>query len=478
MFGNFYIKDGRRTVVTRRNMSASLLCVTAFLFVASSVGTADPIPLPRERPLIVPGERSSTPETDIAPSPCQLRLAELSIFNPSPPITGPGQCMATDVVKVDAVLLRDKHRVIFSPPVTLRCPMAEAVAQWITNDVAPTIAARGTSLRSIETVGSFECRPRNGIAGAQVSEHGHANALDVRAFKLANGAVVELTDASVTKSLRERLRDSACARFSTVLGNDADAYHDTHVHIDLMERSNHYKICQWDVLDPAETAALVAKKAAAAAARVSAAMREASDVPLPRGRPVVNTDVVNLSRHSVPLPIFKEGTMRTPVVLSLAGSLAASALSYAEERTVTVGPWTIAASYKGDKFDGCSMSRSTPELDATFLRARDDLLLLLDSQKWKLERGKAYTVRLVAGSRSVQAKALAENKAVTIALVDRSLSERLRTADVLEVRGEGATLRVPLDGSTAALGRLEACFDKNSQAGVATNPFVSPSRKP
>ncbi|MGB7742166.1 MAG: extensin family protein [Terracidiphilus sp.] len=442
---------------------------------ASSVGTADPIPLPRQRPVIVSGGRSSTPETGIAPSLCQLRLAELAIFKASPPITGPGQCMATDVVTVDALLLPDKHRVIFSPAVTLRCPMAEAVAQWITNDVAPTIAARGTSLRSIETVGSFECRPRNGIAGAQVSEHGRANALDVRAFKLANGVVVELTDASVTKSMRERLRDSACARFSTVLGNDADAYHNTHVHIDLMERSNHYKICQWDVLDPAETAALVAKKAAAAAARVSAAMREASDVPLPRTRPAVNTDAVDISRHSVP---FKGGTMRTPVALALAGSLAASALSYAEEQTVTVGPWTIATSYKGDKFDGCSMSCSTPELDITFLRAQDGLLLLLDSRKWKLERGKAYTVRLVAGSRSVEAKALAENKAVTIALVDRSLNERLRTADVLEVKGEGATLRVPLDGSTVALGRLEACFDKNSRAEVEANPFVSPSRKP
>ena len=169
--------------------------------------------------------------------------------------------------------------------------------------------------------------------------------------------------------------------------------------------------------------------------------------------------------------------MRTPIALSLAGS-AASALGYAEEQTVTVGSWTIATSYKGDKFDGCSMSRSTAEFDITFLRPQDGLLQLLDSQKWKLDRGKAYTVRLVAGSRSVEAKALAENKAVTIALVDRSLGERLRIADALEVRGEGATLRVPLDGSAAALGRLEACFDKNTRAGVETNPFVAPNRKP
>ena len=121
------------------------------------------------------------------------------------------------------------------------------------------------------------------------------------------------------------------------------------------------------------------------------------------------------------------------------------------------------------------MSRSTAELDITLVRAPDGLLLLLDSQKWKLERGKVYNVRLVAGSRTVEAKALAE---FTIALEDRALRERLRTADVLEVRGEGAPLRVPLDGSTAALGRLEACSEKNSRAGAESNPFVAPSRKP
>src|SRR6266446_3528491 len=438
MFGDSSLLYARRTVAARWNMSASFLCLTAFLLAASSVGTAGTIPVPHERPEIVPGERSPTPETGVAPSPCQLRLAELAAFEPSPPITGPGKCMATDVVKVDAVFLPDKHRIVFSPPVILRCPMAEAVAQWITNDVAPTIAALGTSLRGIESLNSFDCRPRNGINGAQVSEHGHANALDVRSFKLANGGVIELNNANVAKSLRERLRDSACARFSTVLGNGADTYHDTHVHVDLMERSNHYKICQWDVLDPAETAALVAKKAAAAAAHIPAAKREASDVLLPRPRPVVNTDAVNLPRHSAPR-IPKEVTMRTPVAFSLAVSLATSAL--AKEQTVTVGPWTIAASYKGDKFESCSMSRSTAELDITFLRAQDGLLLVLDSQKWKLERGKTYTVHLVAGSRSVEAKALAEFKAVTIALADRALNERLRIADVLKVRGEGATLR-------------------------------------
>jgi hypothetical protein len=124
------------------------------------------------------------------------------------------------------------------------------------------------------------------------------------------------------------------------------------------------------------------------------------------------------------------------------------------------------------------MHRSIAELEISFLRAQDGMQLVLNSQKWKLERGRAYVVQLVAGSRSVEATAQAEPKAVTIALVDRALDERLRTADVLEVRGEGATLRVPLDGSAAAFGRLETCFGKNSREDVESNPFVAPSRKP
>jgi hypothetical protein len=238
-----------------------------------------------------------------------LRLSEVAEFKPAPSITGPGECTASDVVTVDAVFLADMHRVVFSPSATLRCPMAEAVAHWIRDDVAPTITTIGTSLRGIETLDSFACRSFNGVSGARISEHARANALDVRAFKLADGSIVELTDVNVSKSLRERLRESACARFSTVLGNGADAYHETHVHLDLMERTNHYKICQWDVLDAAETAALTARKAAAAAARLPALTDATSDVPLPRPRPVVNTDLAKRPQHR---PVYSWFPRRHP----------------------------------------------------------------------------------------------------------------------------------------------------------------------
>jgi hypothetical protein len=170
--------------------------------------------------------------------------------------------------------------------------------------------------------------------------------------------------------------------------------------------------------------------------------------------------------------------MRTSFAFSFALLLTTSAVAQAEDQAIAVGPWTIATSSRGDKFDSCIMSRSTNDLDINFVRDQDGLLLALESSRWRLERGKAYTVTLVAGSRSVEAKASAETKGVTIAIIDRPLNERMRTANVLEVIGEGATLRVPLDGSMAALARLEACFEKNSRQSSDTNPFVAPNRKP
>ena len=97
------------------------------------------------------------------------------------------------------------------------------------------------------------------------------------------------------------------------------------------------------------------------------------------------------------------------------------------------------------------MSRTAGDLAVSFVRADSGLLLLLNSPKWKLERGSAYTVHLAAARQSVEVKALAETKGVTIALAESSFNSKLRTADALEVQAEGAVLGVPLDKSALAL---------------------------
>jgi hypothetical protein len=205
-------------------------------------------PLPQPRPADAPAEQPASPPP---PSACRLALTDAIAIAPSiPDIKGPGDCGGEDLVRLEAVVLPDKRRVSLKPAATFRCPMATAVADWIRTDMAPLAASLGSVISDLDNFDSFDCRGRNGVTGAKLSEHGHANALDVRGLKLANGQSISLTDRTVSRELRESVLHSACARFSTVLGPGSDGYHEEHIHLDLMERHNNYKICQWDVWDP------------------------------------------------------------------------------------------------------------------------------------------------------------------------------------------------------------------------------------
>ena len=49
-----------------------------------------------------------------------------------------------------------------------------------------------------------------------------------------------------------------------------------------------------------------------------------------------------------------------------------------ENQTVTAGPWTIVPTYKTNKLQSCTMSRSDGELGATFVRTQDGLSVILE----------------------------------------------------------------------------------------------------
>jgi hypothetical protein len=226
------------------------------------------VPLPKPRPAEAPASEPDKPaagkrtpaETDKpaeqatpappAPSACRMALTDEIAIAPSiPDIHGAGGCGGEDLVRLEAVVLPDKRLVSVKPAAILRCPMASAVAHWIRTDIAPLAASLGSDISDLDNFDSFECRGRNRVAGARLSEHGRANALDVRALKFANGRSISLTDRTASRELRERVLHSVCARFSTVLGPGSDWYHEDHIHLDLMERNYNYRICQWDVWD-------------------------------------------------------------------------------------------------------------------------------------------------------------------------------------------------------------------------------------
>ena len=225
------------------------------------------IPLPKPRPAEAPAAETPAaakpPEQDKpdkpveqaspAPQPSACRLAltdEIAIAPSIPDIQGPGGCGGTDLVKLEAIVLPNKHRVAVTPAATLRCSMATAIADWARTDLVPLTEKLGSELSVLDNFDSYECRGFNRVPGAHLSEHGHANALDVRALKLADGRSISLTDRAVSRELRETVLRSVCARFMTVLGPGSDWYHEDHIHLDRMERRNNYRICQWNVYDP------------------------------------------------------------------------------------------------------------------------------------------------------------------------------------------------------------------------------------
>jgi hypothetical protein len=196
---------------------------------------------------------------------CAQRLAKVAHYTPVPSRDGPGECGGIDLVQIDKVMMSDKSTVALKPAPTLRCAMAEQLAGFVRDDLGPAAADLGSPLMAISDLDSYQCRPRNNVKGAKLSEHGKGNAIDINIVRLRNGGVFNLTDRLVSKPFRERLRAAACHRFSTVLGPGSDSYHSDHIHLDIAERSHHYQICQWNVLEPvtASEAPLPARKPSA-----------------------------------------------------------------------------------------------------------------------------------------------------------------------------------------------------------------------
>ncbi|MFX9042636.1 extensin family protein, partial [Acinetobacter baumannii] len=89
------------------------------------------------------------------------------------------------------------------------------------------------TISELDNFDSFECRGRNRVRGAKLSEHGLANALDVRGVTFANGGKLSLTDRTESRDIREKVLASVCTRFTTVLGPGSDWYHEDHIHLDL-----------------------------------------------------------------------------------------------------------------------------------------------------------------------------------------------------------------------------------------------------
>ena len=181
-------------------IDAPLRTLIAAAFLAAcgcGLAAAEDIPLPRPRPPVwiepltfreAAGPDFNSAEVTSAPTACDDRLAKFAAIAPMPRLIGPGACGGGDMVELDAVLLADGSRIAVEPAAVLTCAMAESFAGWLRDEAAPQAAKLGSPLRAVENYDSYECRSRNRIPGAKLSDHAHGDAIDVRAFHLADGS--------------------------------------------------------------------------------------------------------------------------------------------------------------------------------------------------------------------------------------------------------------------------------------------------
>lgn len=207
-------------------------------------------PLPPPRPAIIPEARRAQGEFKLAAapagSPCAELLAQEIVLAETGQVVDAAEgCGTEPTARLNAVLLADGTFAKLRPAAVLRCETALAVARWIREDIAAAALGLGSALARVEVAASYTCRSRNNVAGAVLSEHARANALDMSAFVLADGRILTLADPKTPANFLAEVRRSACARFTTVLGPGADRAHEFHLHVDLAERRGGYRLCQW-----------------------------------------------------------------------------------------------------------------------------------------------------------------------------------------------------------------------------------------
>ncbi|WP_208948361.1 extensin-like domain-containing protein [Segnochrobactrum spirostomi] len=177
-------------------------------------------------------------------------LAEMK-FDPDLPKAG--ACGVTEATKLSAFRAPDGHVVTLDPPAEVRCEVAVAVVNWMRDDMSGAVAKLGAPLQSVKIADSYSCRPRNRVRGAKLSEHAKGGAVDVSGFVLADGRTFTTKGHDLPMAFRVTMRDTACARFMTVLGPGSDGYHENHIHVDLEHRTRVSTYCHW-VIDDAPVA--------------------------------------------------------------------------------------------------------------------------------------------------------------------------------------------------------------------------------
>lgn len=227
-------------------------------FAPASWAQDQPPPLPPPRPdrpaSAEPEARAERPPSNETPveqknaegdstrMACLDRLTQLELRFESRPPVQEKSCGIENPVLVSAL----PNGVEVAPASLMACPVAESLARWMSEVVAPEAERQFQTAPKKLLIGtSYQCRDQRN--GAKLSEHAFGNGVDVMGFEFAKRSPLVIAaqpESSPEANFQTAIRKAACPIFNTVLGPGSDAAHGDHLHLDLRQRKGDYRICQ------------------------------------------------------------------------------------------------------------------------------------------------------------------------------------------------------------------------------------------
>ena len=161
-----------------------------------------------------------------------LQANQRDLIRTQPVADSGGACPLNNVVRV-----RDFGPVGLNSSFLASCPLALSSALFISQQARPlTKRYTGSELARIDHLGSFACRNIYHRPDARRSEHATAEALDIAAFRLANGERVTVLNgwkATTTQPWLKAMLAASCGYYGNGLGPEYNAAHANHFHLEM-----------------------------------------------------------------------------------------------------------------------------------------------------------------------------------------------------------------------------------------------------
>ena len=171
----------------------------------------------------------------LTPEACASLLSQANqkaLIRTQPVADSAGACPLHNVVRV-----RDFGPVSLNSSFLASCPLALSSALFVSQQARPlTKTWTGSELVRIEHLGSYACRNIYHRPDARRSEHATAEALDISAFRLANGERVTILHgwrSTKKQPWLQALLTASCGYYGNGLGPEYNAAHANHFHLGM-----------------------------------------------------------------------------------------------------------------------------------------------------------------------------------------------------------------------------------------------------